>query len=156
MTSTGTGLKPTTILAEFVSGLRYEDLPERAREHSRDLLFDAIGNALAGHIVEQSTQIEGLARRLGESQESTVIGGEPSSMAGATVLNGYLISANTAMDVYHPVICHVTPEVVPPALAVAEQDELDGKRLLTAVAAGFEVTVRVCVGLDFPTFRPLG
>src|SRR5688572_2591195 len=148
--------RPSTTLAEFVSGLRYEDLPERTRERTRDLLFDAIGNAVAGHLGEETPQVAALARALGASNESTVIGGAPLSMAGATVLNGFLISAITAMDAYHPAACHVTPEVVPPALAIAERDGVSGKELLTAVAAGFEVTTRVCVGLDFPAFRRRG
>ena len=45
-------------------------------------------------------------------------------MAGgcATLLNGYLITAVTVCDVHRATLCHTTPEVVPPALAIAERD----------------------------------
>ena len=38
----------THALAEFASKLRYEDLPEKTREHCKHLLLDALACALAG------------------------------------------------------------------------------------------------------------
>jgi 2-methylcitrate dehydratase PrpD len=51
---------------------------------------------------------------------------------------------------------HVTPEIVPPALAIAERDDLSGRDLLAAIAAGCEVTTRIGLGLDYPAFRARG
>jgi 2-methylcitrate dehydratase PrpD len=152
----GPAAAPTATLARFVAELRYDDLPERAREATRDLLLDAVGCALAGYESEETPLISDFVRELGQSQESSVIGGEPLSLAGATLLNGYLITAITACDVYRPAHCHMTPEIVPPALAIAERDGLDGKQLLTALAAGFEAAIRVSVGLHYPAFRERG
>jgi 2-methylcitrate dehydratase PrpD len=45
---------------------------------------------------------------------------------------------------------------VPPALAIAERDDLPGRDLLVAIAAGCEVTTRIGLGLDYPTFRARG
>jgi 2-methylcitrate dehydratase PrpD len=59
-------------------------------------------------------------------------------------------------DVYRPALCHVTPEVVPAALAAAEMADADGTQLLEAIATGLEVTTRVCLALDYPTFRGRG
>jgi 2-methylcitrate dehydratase PrpD len=59
-------------------------------------------------------------------------------------------------DVHRATLTHVTPEVVPPALAIAERDGLSGSALLTAIAAGCEVTTRVGLGLDYPKFRARG
>ncbi len=50
----------------------------------------------------------------------------------------------------------MTPEVIPPALAIAERDGLSGRDLLTAIAAGCEVTTRIGLGLDYPKFRARG
>jgi len=63
-----------------------------------------------------------LATALGASREASVIGGEQLSLAGATLLNGYLITAVTVCDVHRPTLCHTTPQVVPPALAIAERN----------------------------------
>jgi 2-methylcitrate dehydratase PrpD len=46
--------------------------------------------------------------------------------------------------------------VVPAALAIAERDNCAGRELLVALAAGFEVTVRIGNGLDYPAFRTRG
>jgi 2-methylcitrate dehydratase PrpD len=59
-------------------------------------------------------------------------------------------------DTHRATLSHITPEVVPPALAIAERDGLTGRDLLVALAAGFEVTTRIGIGLDYPAFRARG
>lgn len=94
---------------------------------------------------------------MGGAGDTTVIGSrEQLSLLGATLLNGYLITAVTVCDVYVPGHTHVTPEVVPPALAVAQRDANDGRSLLTALALGMEVTVRLADAIDYPTARTMG
>ena len=57
-------------------------------------------------------------------------------------------------DVHRPTLTHITPEVVPPALAIAERDGLSGRDLLVALAAGCETATRVGLGWDFPRRAP--
>jgi 2-methylcitrate dehydratase PrpD len=78
------------------------------------------------------------------------------SLAGATLLNSYLVTAVTMCDVHRPTLTHITPEVIPPALGIAERDVLSGRALLTAIAAGMETATRVGIGLDYPEFRKRG
>ena len=85
-----------------------------------------------------------------------MIGGDRLSLAGASLLNGYLITAVTMCDIHRSTLTHVTPEVVPPALAIAERDGLSGRDLLVALAAGFEVTTRIGIGADYPVMRAKG
>src|SRR6202030_561491 len=146
----------TTILAEFAASLSYEAIPEHVREYCKDLLLDALACAVAGHAGEETHQLAALSAALAQSRESTVIGGDRLSLAGATMLNGYLVTAVTMCDAHRPTMTHITPEVVPPALAIAERDGLSGRELLVALAAGFEVTTRVGIGVDFPQFRARG
>ena len=148
--------RPTSELARFVAGLSYEAIPERTRERIKDILLDALASAIAGRQGDESKQIRALAAALGASHEATVIGGEPLSIAGATLLNGYLITAVTVCDVHRPTLCHTTPEVVPPALALAERDGASGRALIAAVAAGLESMVRVGLGTRYPAFRAKG
>jgi 2-methylcitrate dehydratase PrpD len=146
----------TEVLAQFSASLSYDDIPERVREHCKDLLLDALACALSGHQGEETHQVAALAGALAQSGEASVIGGGSLSLAGATLLNGYLITATTMCDVHRPIMTHVTPEVVPPALAIAEREGNSGRDLLVALAAGFEVTTRIGVGLDYPEFRKRG
>ena len=139
----------TEALAQFAAGLQYDDLPDRVKEHCKQLLLDALACALAGHKGEETQQVAALASALAQSDESSVIGGDHLSLAGATLLNGYLITAVTMCDAHRSTMTHVTPEVVPPALAIAERDELSGCDLLVAIAAGCEVTTRIGVARGF-------
>src|SRR5262245_31077407 len=146
----------TEVLAGFAASLQYDDLPGRVRDHCKNVLLDTLACAVAGHRGEETQQLAALAAGLAQSDESSVIGGDRLSLAGATILNGYLVTAVTMCDVHRATLTHVTPEVIPPALAIAERDGLSGRDLLVAIAAGCEVTTRVGIGLDYPAFRAKG
>ena len=115
--------EPTRILADFAARLRYGDLPQRSLAHCKNLVLDALACALAGYQGEETDQVRAVASALAQGEESSVIGGAPLSLVGATLLNGYLITAVTMCDVHRPTMTHVTPEIVPPALAIAERDD---------------------------------
>src|SRR6266705_4431701 len=149
-------MEPTQALAEFAVGLRHDDLPGKVREHCKLLLLDALACALAGHQGEETHQVAGLAGALAQSQEASVVGGDRLSLAGATLLNGYLITAVTMCDVHRSTMTHITPEVIPPALLIAERDGLSGADLLAAIAAGSEVMTRIGISLDPAVFRAKG
>jgi 2-methylcitrate dehydratase PrpD len=148
--------EPTAVLARFAATLEYDDIPERTRAACKGLLLDALACALAGHRGDETHQVAALAAGLAQSKESSVIGGDRLSLAGATLLNGYLTTAVTMCDVHRPTATHVSPEVVPPALAIAERHARSGRDLLVAIAAGCETTTRVGIGLDYPAFRGRG
>src|SRR5215475_13801239 len=146
----------TEALADFAASLQFEDLAESVRDQCKNVLLDTLACAVAGHRGEETQQLAALASGLAQSDESSVIGGDRLSLAGATLLNGYLVTAVTMCDVHRSTLTHVTPEVMPPALAIAERDALSGRDLLVAIAAGCEVTTRIGIGLDYPAFRGRG
>lgn len=146
----------TQTLAGFAAGLNYDQIPDTAREHAKNLLLDTVACALAGDRGEETHQVAAFASALAQSKESSVIGGDRLSLAGATLLNGYLVTAVTMCDVHRPTLTHITPEVVPPALAIAERDGMSGRDLLVALAAGFETATRVGLGWNFPEARKRG
>lgn len=146
----------TQELARFAATLSYDRIPASAREHVKNLLLDTVACSLAGDRGEETHQVAAFAAALAESKESSVIGGDRLSLAGATMLNGYLVTAVTMCDVHRPTLTHITPEVMPPALAIAERDNLSGRDLLVALAAGCEVATRVGLGWNFPEARKRG
>jgi 2-methylcitrate dehydratase PrpD len=149
-------LETTQTLAKFAAALTYDDLPPQVREHTKNLLLDALACAIAGNRGEETSQVAVFAAALAQGSESSVIGAGHLSLAGATLLNAYLITATTMCDVHRATMTHVTPEIVPPALMIAERDGLSGRDLLVAIAAGSEVTTRIGIGLDYPVFRARG
>jgi 2-methylcitrate dehydratase PrpD len=152
----GEPLAVTRRLAEFTATLRFADLPAAARERVKDLVFDAVANALGGHSTIEAARVLAFARGLGSAADASLIGGPRLSPVGAVLGNGYLITALTMCDIHRPTTCHVTPEVVSAALVAAEQAHATGAEFLAAVAAGLEVTTRVGLGLDRDAFRSRG
>jgi 2-methylcitrate dehydratase PrpD len=150
-------IKPTEDLARFAAEFGYGDLPESARQHARLLLVDSIACALASDFGQETAMYSRFAHGAGGAGDTTVIGApEGLSLLGASLLNGYLITAATICDSYVPAHVHITPEVVPPALAIAERDHVHGKALLAAIAIGAEVAVRVADGIDYTVAGPRG
>jgi 2-methylcitrate dehydratase PrpD len=147
---------PSQELAAFLADLRYESLPAAVRERVVDIILDTVASAIAGSHGDETAQIEALAVALGGPQTSTVIAGSPSSLAGATLTNGYQVTAVTVCDIHRPTLCHITPEVIPPALAVAEQRGASGRAFLVAVAAGLETVVRIGTGMRYAAMRARG
>lgn len=146
----------TEELAGFAARLVWEDIPQRVRETGKNLFLDALACALAGHLGEETKQVAAFASKMAQSKESSVIGGDFLSLTGAVLLNGYLVTAVTMCDVHRPTTSHIMPEVLPPALAIAERDALSGRELLTALIVGCETATRVGIGLDYPAFRKRG
>ncbi len=147
---------PTAVLAAFTAGLRHDDIPSPVRERVKDILLDTLASAIAGRAGDETAQIGALAGALGRSDEATLLTGGGSSLAGAALSNAYLVTAVTVCDVHRPTLFHTTPQVVPPALAIAERDGCTGSALLASIAAGLEVSVRVARAMDYPEFRRRG
>lgn len=142
-----------TALAEFVASADIDHLPAEVVASIRRLLLDAIASALAGHRSEDVAAVARLARELFGDGEATVIGDNGLSAAGAAFVNGFQVTAATICDVHRPTLTHVSPEVVPAALAAVDMSQGTGADLLAAVAAGSEVAVRVAEALDDDGYR---
>ena len=143
-------------LAEFARGLQVDDLPAFVRQQVKDILLDALACGLLGRAGDELPGLAAACRRLGEDRAFTVIGGDGASLAGAVLLNGYLVTALTACDVHRPSGAHLSPAVLPAALAVAEREGAAGSRLLVSLAAGFEVMARLGRALRPPSLRRRG
>lgn len=149
--------RPSTELANFVVGMRLPDIPDETRIRAKQLLLDALACAIAAGAGEELGKIDAFADALGGLPDTTVVGSaRQRPMTGAVLVNGYRVTAITACDVYTPAHCHITPEVVPPALAIGERNRSSGAEVLRALIAGLEVATRVARGLDYAEFRKRG
>jgi 2-methylcitrate dehydratase PrpD len=149
--------RPSTELADFVAGLRLQDVPPATTARAKQILLDALGCAIAAGSGEELGQVEAFADSLGDGAETTVIGSDVRrALPGAVLVNGYRVTAVTVCDVYTPAHCHVTPEVMPPTLAIAEREGASGAAVLAAWIAGLEVATRVARGLGYAEFRRRG
>jgi len=138
-------------LADFTANLRYEDLPPNVVNESKRLLLDSIGCALSGLMHSKGTSAVEYAQILGQGrrgEESTILGvGRGVSPVAAGFANGELINALDFDAILPP--GHVSPYVLPGALAMAEILRLSGKALICATALSHEMSNRIGKSMDY-------
>src|SRR5512139_1921099 len=136
---------PVVILSEFASATDYERLPPNVVEVSKRVLLDTIGVMVAATTLEKAVlPIIQLVKDGGGKEESTIIGfGGKVPCWNAAFANGAL---SHALDYSTSDSRGVAPGgvTVPAALAMAERiPHTSGKRLITAIAVGCEVVMRI-------------
>ena len=140
-------MNETRTLAEFVAGLRYEDLPQAVVDQACRIIVDTAGCALSAwsEDADKSRIALEIARLYASEQGATVIGvkGVKSQPAFAALANGILANAADNDDTHKRALLHTGSVVVPPALALAQTQGLSGRELILAMVAGYEVAVRV-------------
>jgi aconitate decarboxylase len=135
----------TRELAEFAAGLRYEDLPADVVAMARRCVLDSLGCGIYG---SGTPWVESVVRTVGLlGQAQTASGwGQPvkADPLGAALINGTAAQGYELDDCHDQSMSHYGAGVVPAVLAVAEaMGPFDGKQIITAVVAGYEVGTRV-------------
>lgn len=140
---------PTMALAGWIAGLTYARLPERTRSVARLALLDTIGCGVYGYETPWTKMLLEWARGTGASGGSRAWGDAQPRLraADAALVNGTAAHA-FELDDYHNAKLHPGAVVIPAALAVAEQLDVSGERLVTAIAAGYEVMIRSSLALN--------
>jgi 2-methylcitrate dehydratase PrpD len=128
-------------LAAWVTGLRYDDLPEEVVSKAKLHVLFLIGSACVGKREAIGTRGIEIARRLGGAGGRCTIVGEaaPASAVDAAFANAALIMSGDGDDYLLPAGGHPGVVTIPPALALAEQEGRSGTDLLAAVVAGYEL-----------------
>jgi len=137
----------TRTLAEFVAGLRYEDLPQPVVEQACRIVLDTVGCALSAwsEDPDKARIALDIARLYANERGASIIGaaGVKAQPAFAALANGMLANAADNDDTHKRALLHTGSVVLPPALALAETESLSGRELILALVAGYEVAVRV-------------
>jgi 2-methylcitrate dehydratase PrpD len=141
----------TRELAEFAARTSYDTLPAEVRERVKALVLDLVGIALRARNEAESTgPMVAAVRRLGLAEGSCTVIGDAGSYAapGAAMLNGTLAHSLDFDDTHAPGSLHPSAPIVPAAFAAAEMAEADGRAVLAAAVAGYEVQIRLSLALD--------
>jgi 2-methylcitrate dehydratase PrpD len=133
----------TRALVKRVRAIRYEEIPDEAREVARHCLLDFLGCALAG-ADEPLTDIlvTQLAAEEGGSGAGLIGRPERATRETAALING---AAGHALDFddTHTAMGHPSVPVIPALLALAESRDADGRAFLAALVAGIELECRL-------------
>ncbi|MCW5605633.1 MAG: MmgE/PrpD family protein, partial [Burkholderiales bacterium] len=140
---------PTREVASWVAHLRHADLPPRTREVVRCAILDTLGAGVYGYRTPWAGMLLEWARSGGGKAEATVWSEAAPALRAA---DAALVNATAAhafeLDDYHNAKLHPGATVIPAALAMAEKLGADGERLVTAIAAGYEVMIRTSLALN--------
>lgn len=132
--------KTTRTLANYTSGLKFEQLPEGAVRQVKRRLIDAVGCGIGGYASEPAE----IARRIaavnrGEPPARILGSGAPTSMEMATFANTVMVRYLDCNDTFVSKGSGHPSDMIPACLAVAEAHHASGRDTLVAIAAAYEV-----------------
>jgi len=144
-------------LAQWVAGLRYEDLPPAVVDRAKGVTLHGLTSVLLGSQTDGGRQ----AVKLMKDEEAGVRSGATIMVDGTRVTRGGAAFANAEMamaggkwDTFR-MLTHPGTSILPGAFVAAETAGASGKEFITGVAAGYEVMERMAA--DFiPTVMSRG
>ncbi|MCI0351790.1 MAG: MmgE/PrpD family protein, partial [Acidobacteriales bacterium] len=130
--------------ADYLSSFQPEQLPPRTQRAARRCLIDFAGAAIAGSCHPAAAAARRAARALFPGTTATVCGAEmPLSVIGAAFSNSMAASVLDVDDGHRLACGHPGAAVIPAVLAVAEEIDASDRSILTAIALGYEIGIRV-------------
>jgi aconitate decarboxylase len=142
----------TRRIAEFVSSLTYERIPQAVRERIKLLILDSLGCAIHGANLEWCRILRGALENV-DATGTTSVWGTPARLSSphAALINGTQVQGFELDDVHRRGVLHVGAVTLPALAAVTESHcSLSGREFLTAAVAGYEIGPRVglCMGQE--------
>jgi 2-methylcitrate dehydratase PrpD len=135
-------------LSQYLEAARSAPLPPEAVRKGKHHILDTFAAMISGARLAPGR----LAIKYGRSQrgkrEATVIGGNfllPA--ATAALVNGILAHADETDDTHWRSRTHPGCAIIPAALSMAEKENQDGRTLIHAVVAGYDVGCRLTLAL---------
>jgi 2-methylcitrate dehydratase PrpD len=142
----------TRRIADFVSQLRYEQIPESVRERGKLLILDSLGCAIYGAKLEWCRILQQTFGDLDATRTTSIWGtAQTLSSTNAALVNGTQVQGFELDDVHRDGVLHCGAVVLPALIAVAESHApMSGRDFLTAAIAGYEIGPRVgrCMGQE--------
>jgi 2-methylcitrate dehydratase PrpD len=144
-------------LAQWVVGLRYEDLPPEVIDRAKGVTLHSLASVLLGSQSRDGQQAVQLitADEAGvRNGASIMVHGTKVTKGGAAFANAEMAMAGGKLDSFR-MLTHPGTSIVPGAFVAAEITGASGRDFLTGLAAGYEVMERLAA--DFiPTVMARG
>lgn len=145
---------------DFISNLKWRDLPEQVRHQSKRCLLDTLGALISGTRTPVAELMAAFALEQYPGKETTIFaGGSRCSAVGAALANGFSGNALDIDDGYRMVKGHPGACILPVILAACETaHSCSGEEFLTALVVGYELGIRAGVIRHalYPTYHASG
>ena len=111
----------TRAIAQFVSQINYDSIPNEVIQRIKLLILDSLGCALYGSALEWSRILRATLAGVDSTKACCVWGtNELLSAPHAALINGTLIQSFELDDVHRQGVLHVGAVTLPPLLAITE------------------------------------
>ena len=129
-------------LSTYVVEATWEQLPKRVVQHTKRVILDSLGVAIAGSATLWSRAAWKVGCEEGAGQEATILRyGDRVSCATAAFVNAIFAHSLDFNDDLAG--CQIGGLAAPTALAVGERTGASGKEILLAVVLGYDVITRI-------------
>src|SRR5262245_8992763 len=138
---------PTRPLSRFAVPLSYDDLPPPVVERLKQCILDALGCTIFGITLPWTGMLIDFVAEEGGNTQARIIGTPLKTSVSQAVLIGATAGHGFELDDIHAAAhLHAGSLAVPTAFAVADARlRVSGRRLIAAIAAGYEVGLRVAL-----------
>lgn len=140
--------KYTQIIADYLSDLKYENIPEDVVERAKLVTLHTIGAAIAATRTEAGKNIVEIAKTLGDGGKTATIIGDGTKVG----LGNAVLASGTLADLLDWEDCawtgHPSAGAVPTGLAVSEAYHKSGKDYITALVGGYDVYQRIAMAVQ--------
>src|ERR671923_2707647 len=144
-------------LAQWVVGLRYDDLPPEVVDRAKGVTLHSLASVLLGSQSPSGRQAVHLitAEEAGMRHGATImVHGTKVTKGGAAFANAEMAMAGGKLDSFR-MLTHPGTSIVPGAFVAAETAGISGREFVTGIEAGYEVMERMAA--DFiPTVMARG
>ena len=131
-------------LARWIAQLKFSDLPADVVASTKLRVLDVIGLALAAVPLPTGKSVRAAALAMGSGNDARILGsGDRVPAMQAALANGTMAQALEYDDTHNETVIHISSPMVATALAVGEMVKASGAQVITAVAAGNEITCRI-------------
>ena len=138
-------------IAKYAASLRFEDLGEVTVTRARQVVLDTLGTALGGYQCRLGRLAADYAATMQPGDQASLIGdGRRSTAEGAAWANGTMAKYLGMDDTHRGLMAHVAAQLVPVVLALGEMERLDGRKVITAIAAGYDVFAAIQPAVKAP------
>ena len=139
----------TQVLADFYIGLEFEDLSPQSVDRAKYFCLDYLGVAVRGAQTPSSGVVQRVVRSLGSGGGSVVMGTDQRAAPEyAALANGAAAHSLEMDDVSNHSSLHPGVVTFPAAFACGDMAGVDGRDLITAIAAGYDLTIRLGRAVD--------
>jgi 2-methylcitrate dehydratase PrpD len=141
-------------LSVYMSEAHQRALPAEVVEKTKHHILDTLAAMVSGSQLDPGRVALKFARAHAGEKVATVAACDV--LCGpieAAMANGMLAHSDETDDSHAPSHCHPGCSIVPAALAAGEQFEIDGTRMLRAVALGYDIGPRVTMTLGGSRFQ---